>query len=136
MHPLTETDDLAAKPYCILLVEDHGTLREILFGVIESLGYSVVAVASGEDAIRVFSTQSIHLVLLDVNLPGMDGIQTMRRLRESVEKPEVPVIGLSGHGGASHRRRCLDAGMAEYLIKPVGIQRLAETLGGFLNQRS
>ena len=136
MDSVTETEDSAGSPRKVLLVEDHSALREILSGAVESLGYAVVAVASGEDAIRVFSSQSIDLVLLDVNLPGMDGIETVRRLRACVDKFEVPVVGLSGHGGASHRRRCLDAGMADYLIKPVGIQRLADTLEGFLNHRS
>ena len=120
----------------VLLVEDHTTLRTILAESIESLGYRVIAVGTGLDALDAYASQTVDAVLLDVNLPDMNGLELVRRLHSVAGRQPIPVIGLSGHGGASHRRRCLDAGMVAYLTKPVGLQNLADVIEKCLTKRS
>ena len=80
----------------VLIVDDERGIRETLRGVLEDEGYAVETVASGEDALRALERRSYGCVLLDVWLPGIDGLETLERLRE--RGTEAAVVMISGHG--------------------------------------
>ena len=102
----------------ILLVEDDPVVRLVTQTQLQYLGYDCTSVGSGEDALKA-DRQDINLILMDIGLPGMDGIQTTVRLREIEESQSgkhVPIIALTAH---SNEDQCLLAGMDDFLQKPV-----------------
>jgi two-component system, sensor histidine kinase len=99
---------------------------------LEDMGYQVIAVDSGVDALKVIegSTEPFHAVLMDVQMHEMDGYETTRRLREIEARKGLrnQVIGVTAHGLSGDRTRCLEAGMDDYLSKPILPKLLAQKL--------
>src|SRR2546425_13130039 len=83
-------------PHSILIVDDDPGIRQALTGVLEDEGFTVAAVSSGELALRAFEQRIYSCVLLDVWLPGIDGLETLERLR--LAYPDASVVMISGHG--------------------------------------
>jgi CheY-like chemotaxis protein/HPt (histidine-containing phosphotransfer) domain-containing protein len=111
----------------ILLVEDSAVSRRLFSAVLEREGWSVVVAASGEEAVQLFAASRFHLVLLDVQLPDIDGFEVARAMRELEGDPASrgPILCLSADVDASVRAACEEAGMDGYLGKPVSPERLA-----------
>ena len=107
----------------ILVVDDHADNRAILE---ELLGdaYTVISAASGEEALRVAREVRPHLVLLDVMMPGLNGIQTCRMLREQTETRDVKIIMLSARSELSDRLKAYDVGAVDYIAKPFNDQEV------------
>ncbi|MFN8110896.1 MAG: response regulator transcription factor [Thermoleophilia bacterium] len=119
----------------VLLVEDDRALRDALRRVLEVSGYRVTAVASGEDALVALPQCSPDAVVLDIGLPGMDGMEVCRRVRGMGNR--VPVLMLTARDAVSDRVAGLDAGADDYLVKPFDndelkarLRALARRLGG------
>ncbi|OPZ06672.1 MAG: Aerobic respiration control sensor protein ArcB [candidate division BRC1 bacterium ADurb.BinA364] len=115
----------------ILLVEDNETNRAILMAMLEKIGCEAEAALSGADALEALSQRPFDLVLMDVQMPGLDGIETTRAIRRRAAGSvacNVPVVALTAHAMPGDRERCLEAGMNDYLAKPVRIDDLAQTL--------
>src|SRR5690606_33451756 len=104
----------------VMVVDDHpGNLR-LAQVFLEEIGTEVTACASGEEAVEAFARQRFDLVFMDIQMPGMDGLETTRRLREMEgEARRTPVIALTAHALSSERQHLLGAGMDDYLTKPV-----------------
>jgi len=102
-----------------LVVDDGAVERLIGKAMLEKLGFSVTTAASGEQALLELQRQRFTVVLCDIGLPGMDGLEVVSRLR-AAENGAAPVtIGLSGYGQAEDRARAQAAGFDHYLVKPV-----------------
>jgi DNA-binding response OmpR family regulator len=106
----------------VLVVEDEPQLRGMLTDNLEFEGYRVTAVASGEDAISQFGRQAFALVLLDIMLPGMDGFDVCRRLRDGGTR--VPIIVLTARTNERDRVNGLDLGADDYVSKPFSVREL------------
>ncbi|NCC24230.1 MAG: response regulator, partial [Deltaproteobacteria bacterium] len=118
----------------ILLVEDDKINQLSVTGLLEKLGHRPEAVFDGKEALAALERRRFDLVLMDIQLPDMDGIETTRRIRShdgSVYDPKIPVVALTAHAMAGDRERFLDAGLDDYLAKPVGIEDLKAVLGRF-----
>ncbi|MBI2299045.1 MAG: response regulator [Armatimonadetes bacterium] len=104
----------------VLVVEDDPTNREVATVMLERLGFSADSVGSGEEALQRLSTESFDVVLLDLGLPGLSGIETAERVRELSEKAgrKTCVVGVTGRTATNDRERCREAGMEGYLPKP------------------
>jgi CheY-like chemotaxis protein len=111
----------------ILLAEDTRMNREIVSALLEEQGYEVIAVEDGPSALAAFTKQPFDLVLLDVEMPGMSGLEVAAAIRKADRR--VPVLAMTGHREESDRRRCIEAGMDEMLTKPVRPADLAEAIG-------
>jgi two-component system nitrogen regulation response regulator NtrX len=109
----------------VLIVDDEEGIRESLSGIFEDDGYSVLTSTSGEDALKLIKEQSPDLVLLDVWLPGIDGIQTLREVKEL--KPDLPVIMISGHGNIEIAVKATKIGAYDFLEKPLSLERVLLT---------
>ena len=108
----------------ILVVEDDESIREMLRYYFQSVGYSVRAYESGE-ALFADEGQPLPLLyILDIMLPGMDGLEILRRLREGRETSEVPVIMLTARSAEMDRVSGLENGADDYVVKPFGIMEL------------
>jgi two-component system nitrogen regulation response regulator NtrX len=110
-------------PSSILIVDDEGGIRQSLSGVLREDGYQVEAVASGEECLQLIQQQSVDLVLLDVWLDGVDGLEVLRRLRESDASPMVVMI--SGHGNIETAVRATKLGAFEFLEKPLSLEKVS-----------
>ena len=105
----------------VMLVEDDVVNRIVMEAVLRDLGVQVLTADSGEQALEVMEQKAVDLVLMDVHMPGMDGLSTTRHLRAKearLQRPRVPVIGLTGDVYSGAREACLEAGMDDYLTKP------------------
>ncbi len=105
----------------ILVVDDEESIRHSLKGVLEEEGCEVATADSGEDCLEVLSRSAFDVVLLDVWLPGMDGLETLKRIREAHDPPEV--IMVSGHGTIETAVRATKLGAYDFLEKPLSIEK-------------
>jgi Signal transduction histidine kinase len=119
----------------VLLVEDNPVNRELALAVLESFGVSVVVAINGEEALHQLTSGRFDLVLMDCQMPVMDGFEATRRWRKHEakhEQPALPVIALTANAIQGDRELCLQAGMSDYLCKPYGSQQLHEILSRWL----
>jgi CheY-like chemotaxis protein/HPt (histidine-containing phosphotransfer) domain-containing protein len=118
----------------ILLAEDNPINQRFAVCLLERYGHEVVVASNGKEALTVLAQQPCDLVLLDVQMPEMDGLETSVaiRAREQEQGGHVPIIAMTAHAMADDRERCLQAGMDAYLSKPVRPQELFETIANLL----
>lgn len=123
-----------ADPAPLVLVVDDTPINCTVAGMLLGrLGCRVAAAGSGEAAIKAIQSQPIDLVLMDCEMPGMDGYQATQRIRQLLPAGRrLPIISLSGHDGDDERRRCREAGMDDHLVKPLLLAVLREKLERWL----
>lgn len=112
----------------ILLVDDEAEFASTLAERLKLRGFSATVALDGENALKILETEPADLVLLDVMLPGMHGIEVLRRIRERL--PELPVILLTGQAGAKDGIEGMKQGARGYLSKPVDLRELLELFDG------
>jgi PAS domain S-box-containing protein len=117
----------------ILVVEDNPVNREVALAFLRKLGYTPSAVINGEEAIEAVEHGDYDLVLMDCEMPVMDGFEATRHIR--VSHPLMPVIALTANAMPADCDRCLHAGMNDYLAKPVDLKKLAATLDKWLTRK-
>lgn len=108
----------------VLLVEDDEINQELVCGLLAQVQVTVTLASRGEQALRLLALQAFDAVLMDVKMPGMDGFATTRRIREDARFDNLPIIALTGKAEADDRMRCRNAGMDDYLIKPLDPEKL------------
>ena len=131
-HTVAETQRRKTR---LLLAEDNITNQKVAIKVLEKMGHRVDAVANGAEAIRVLRTMPYDLVLMDVQMPEMDGLEATRRIREpetGVRNPQIPIIAMTAHAMKGDRERCLEAGMNDYVSKPINPQEVADAVARWL----
>jgi two-component system, NtrC family, nitrogen regulation response regulator NtrX len=119
-------------PPTILIVDDEAGIRESLTSVLREDGYRVEAVASGEECLAFVQNKSVDLVLLDVWLPGIDGMETLTRLREADNSPMVVMI--SGHANIEAAVRSTKLGAFDFVEKPLSLEKLGLVIKNALEQ--
>jgi two-component system, cell cycle response regulator DivK len=116
-----------AKP-TILVAEDSADGREMMQMLLSLKGYDVILAENGPKALEVALTRFPDLILVDLQLPQLDGIGVTRNLRRHPRFKKIPIIVVSGHDPAKHRQSALDAGCNDYLLKPIDFEHLDEIL--------
>jgi len=114
----------------ILVVEDDPHLRRLVQALLQGQGYELELAEDGEEALEFFAAKRFDLVLMDCNLPRMDGMETTRRLRQLGHR--MPIIAMTAHTDKDFLRLCVDAGMDDYLPKPYKTGELLGRLGKWL----
>ncbi|MDQ2764442.1 MAG: response regulator [Pseudomonadota bacterium] len=120
----------------ILLVEDNDDNWDMLSRRLERRGYQVERAMDGQMALDKASAETFDLILMDVNLPGMDGLEATRRIRALDRRPRPPIIALSAHALATDQEKAAEAGVDGYHTKPVELPLLLEQMEGLLNAPS
>lgn len=105
----------------VLIVDDEKPLRDFMRRNLEVRGFTTMTAANGLEALAIFNTQNIDLVILDVMMPRMDGLETIRRMRQN---SLVPIIVLSALGEENDKIKALNLGADDYLTKPFGVGEL------------
>ncbi|MFI8482635.1 ATP-binding protein [Pseudomonas sp. NPDC078700] len=121
---------------CVLLVEDNPVNQLVAKGMLIKLGYKVIITNDGEQALKALSEHPIDIVLMDCNMPIMDGYEASRRIRQSGEYVNLPIIALTANALTDERQRCQAAGMSDYLAKPFTREELVTVLENGLNNRA
>jgi signal transduction histidine kinase/DNA-binding response OmpR family regulator len=123
---------LASRRQRILVVDDEPTNRRLIAAILSSEPYEVVHAASGEQALELIALGGIDLVLLDVLMPGLDGIETCRHIRHELAQPLLPVIIVSALADGDSRTRGKEAGADDFLTKPVAEDELLARIRNLL----
>jgi CheY-like chemotaxis protein len=113
------------------VAEDNDISRKLAVRVLEKLGHQVTAVEDGASAVSAMQQNPFDIVFMDVQMPGMDGFEATHRIREfeRFRGGHVPIVAITAHAIEGYRQRCLDAGMDEYVTKPMRIQDLGDAIG-------
>ncbi|MEZ2302631.1 MAG: response regulator [Microcoleus sp.] len=112
----------------ILLAEDNEANISTLCSYLEAKGYRIVLANNGLEAIAATRAQVPDLILMDVQMPEMDGLEAMRQIRSDRQFAHIPIIALTALAMTGDRERCLEAGASDYLTKPVKLKQLASTI--------
>jgi two-component system KDP operon response regulator KdpE len=105
----------------VLVIDDEKSIRDFIMRNLEIRGYQVITASDGIEAVRKFNTHEIDLVILDIMMPKMDGLETTQRIRQS---SLVPIIVLTALDGEADKVRAFDLGADDYLTKPFGVGEL------------
>jgi len=120
-----------ARQLRVLVAEDNPTNQEVSLAILHKLGYETELAANGELAIRALQAQDFDLVLMDCEMPTMDGYEATKRIRagqDGVRNRDIPIVALTASAMSADRDRCFRAGMSDYISKPVDPQQLATIL--------
>src|SRR5438874_10695668 len=116
----------------ILVVEDNEENWDMISRRLQRRGYLVVRAADGQEAVEMAARETPDLILMDVSLPVMDGLEATRRIRARAETQTTPIIALTAHAMSGDRDRALQAGCDDYHTKPVELPRLLAQMEALL----
>jgi len=135
-----EVDDVAEVVYSsenqgrrILLVEDNPVNRKLARNVLRSRGYEVVEATSGEEALRKLRSYPADLVLMDIQLPGMDGLEVTRRLKADPSTAALPIVALTAHAQEQDEIDARQAGCIGYITKPIRLAQFPGEVESYLS---
>ncbi|MBW3141095.1 response regulator [Ferrimonas balearica] len=130
LNPEEEASDGAH----ILLVEDNLINQQVATELLKSAGYQVTVAGNGQEAVDLVAASDYDLVLMDIQMPVMDGLEATRTLRQT--HPHLPIIAMTAHAMAGDKEKSLAAGMNDHITKPIVLPELFETVKRFLEQGS
>ncbi len=121
-----------ARPLQVLVAEDHRVNQVLMVNLLRKQGHAVTLAGNGREAVEACAQQQFDVILMDVQMPEMDGLQATAAIRAQEQRRgsrrHVPIVALTAHAMTGDRERCLQAGMDAYLAKPVDQQHLAQVL--------
>ena len=112
----------------ILAIDDESDVLMIVRTALEAEAYEVATATNGVDALALADEQDFDLILLDVMMPGMDGFEVMRRLREQEKTRKTPIVMLTGLAEKSMVKQALDLGVSHYIVKPFEFQEFLQVI--------
>ena len=120
----------------ILVVEDNLINQRLMLAILNGCGYRTDVVADGQEALKALRDIPYDLVIMDVQMPVMDGVEATKQIRRLKGEPaKVPIIGVTAHALKGDREMFLEVGMDDYLSKPINKTELVETIGFWSNGR-
>lgn len=118
----------------ILLVEDNEMNRDMLSRRLEKKGFEVAVAVDGESGVEMALSESPDLILMDISLPGINGEEATRLIKQREETKTIPIIALTAHAMAGDREKALEAGCDDYDSKPVELPRLLAKIQALLDR--
>lgn len=120
---------------CILIVEDNPLNLELARDILEAQGFEVLSAGDADECFAVLAQRRPDLVLMDIQLPGKDGLQITRDLRADPKTRDLLIVAMTAHAMVEDARRVLEAGCDGYLTKPIQTRTLAAQVEAFLDRR-
>ncbi len=120
----------------VMLVEDFRDTREMMRRMLETHGCRVVEASNGQEAIELSQRGGLDLVLMDLNMPVLDGFNATLRIREYERTRDVPVVAVTAYDSAEARAAAGAVGCCEYVVKPLDLEHLASLLSRVIKRRS
>lgn len=116
----------------ILVVEDNEINMYLCCRILKSSGYEVIEARSGEEGVELAIKEKPDLIIMDIQLPGIDGLETTKRIRESEADGEIPIIALTSYAMAGDKKKALKAGCTGYIEKPIYPETFISEIKKFL----
>lgn len=116
----------------VLVIDDYQVNAQVLSDFLEAIGYRAHIARSGAEGVELVETLRPACILMDIQMPGMDGLQAIQAIRRHSQTPGVPIIAVTALAMPGDRRRCLEAGADEYLSKPLSLADVRECVGRLL----
>ena len=132
LRPQNEIHESTPRGKTILVVDDSATVRKLIAGKLEKSGHNVICAADGVEALACLEENLPDLVLLDINMPRMDGYEVCREIRSNPAAQNLPVVMISGKDGFFDNVRGRMAGTTGYVTKPFGPETLMKALETYL----
>jgi CheY-like chemotaxis protein len=129
----SQTDNLSSP--LILLAEDNEANINTFSSYLQAKGYRLVFATDGRQAISITKAEHPDLILMDIQMPVIDGLTAIKQIRLDPDVADIPIIALTALAMADDRERCLDAGASEYLQKPLKLKQLATSIQQILNAK-
>jgi CheY-like chemotaxis protein len=117
----------------ILVVDDNQANLKLVQVLLTTQGYDVRTAADAEEAIVLLETWRPRLILMDLQLPGMDGLELTRRLKADAVTREITILALTAYAMKGDEEKAIEAGCDGYIAKPISIRSLADTVAGYLS---
>ena len=133
--PATEIQSNTTQPLRILLAEDSMINQQVAIGLLERCGHTVTIANNGREVLDIMESQPFDLILMDVQMPVIDGLAATNAIREREKDGDgrIPVIAMTAHAMKGYREKCIEAGMDDYIAKPVRARQLYETIEQWSN---
>ncbi len=134
-EPATEAAAAPSDGRTILVVEDNPINRKLARNVLRSRGYRVFEATTGEEALKLLQERSTDLVLMDIQLPGMDGLEVTRRLKANPSTADLPIVALTAHAREADEEIAREAGCVGYITKPIRLHRFPGQIAAYLSKQ-
>ena len=131
-HPNADTQEFTPQDFLVLVVDDTVDNLVILSLHLQQSGYRVVTAGDGEEAIKVAALSNPDLILMDLSMPGLDGLGATRKIREHQTMRPVPVVAVTAFNTEGFKRAAHDAGIDGYITKPIDFERLNDLIRSLL----
>ncbi|MDA0746605.1 MAG: response regulator [bacterium] len=120
----------------ILVVEDNALNMELITDILESHGYHVAQTTTGAKALQFMETNRPHLILMDVQLPGLDGLTVTGAIKDNPETRNIPIIALTAHAMRGDEEKAREAGCDDYISKPIDTRKLPVIIRSYLDRET
>jgi CheY-like chemotaxis protein len=128
--------ETCTRTLSVLVAEDNAVNRRLIETLLQSAGHHVTAVANGKQAVTLFESQVFDLILMDIEMPEMNGLEATQAIRESEPRnSHVPIYALTAHALSGDRDKCLAGGMDGYIAKPINVDEVLKILGSIAQSR-
>ena len=139
IEPISTTSEETVSKSKVLVVDDHPINQKVVQTMLNMLGYEVSIATNGQEAVDAIKEDYFDLVLMDVQMPVMDGLQATKEIRSLApesyrDKSKTPIVAVTANAMVGDDRRCLDAGMDDYLAKPLQKEELIRVLAQWISQ--
>lgn len=117
----------------ILVVEDNPLNMELVCDILEANGYAVIQASAADEGIKIAKENIPHLILMDIQLPGMDGLAATQILKNDIITRDIPVVALTAHAMKGDEQKAFEAGCSGYITKPIDTRELPKLVKTFFN---
>jgi len=132
-----EHTNLVSADLPILVVEDNLVNQKLMIKILEKLGYQSRVASHGKEALRILENEAISLVLMDLQMPVMDGLTCTAKIRErSDQLKNIPIIAITANLMDADKKKCIECGMNDYLKKPINLNELRYALSCYIENKT
>src|SRR3954469_12459227 len=130
-------DPMTDHPARVLVVEDNEMNMQLVEYLLEEGGYQIVKAASGEDALSIArGGEAVDLILMDIHLPGIDGLSVIREMKSDPQTGSIPILALTAHAMRGDKDRFLEAGCDGYISKPIDVKTFLTSIRSYLRHKA